>query len=38
MARRDAHMEVDLHIHELVDDQAGCRPGQARLQWSTSTA
>ena len=21
MARRDAHMEVDLHIHELVDDQ-----------------
>ena len=23
MSRRDAHMEVDLHIHELVDDQRG---------------
>ena len=31
MARRDAHMEVDLHIHELVDDQKrAARPGQAR--------
>lgn len=23
MHRKDAHMEVDLHIHELVDDQTG---------------
>ncbi len=23
MDRKDAHMEVDLHIHELVDDQTG---------------
>ena len=25
MARRDAHMEVDLHIHELVLDDASCQ-------------
>lgn len=30
MARRDAHMEVDLHIHELVDDQRGL-PDRAKL-------
>lgn len=30
MARRDAHMEVDLHIHELVDDQSGL-PDRAKL-------
>ena len=30
MARRDAHMEVDLHIHELVDDQRGL-PERAKL-------
>ena len=30
MARRDAHMEVDLHIHELVDDQR-CLPDRAKL-------
>jgi hypothetical protein len=28
--RRDAHMEVDLHIHELVDDQRGL-PDRAKL-------
>ena len=27
MSRRDAHMEVDLHIHELVDDQRGLADG-----------
>ena len=27
MSRRDAHMEVDLHIHELVDDQSGLADG-----------
>lgn len=27
MSRRDAHMEVDLHIHELVDDQRGLGDG-----------
>ena len=39
MARRDAHMEVDLHIHELVDDQSGLpdRPSSP-YKWSTSTA
>ena len=30
VARRDAHMEVDLHIHELVDDQRGL-PDRAKL-------
>ena len=30
MARRDAHLEVDLHIHELVDDQRGL-PDRAKL-------
>ena len=30
MARRDAHMEVDLHIHELVDDQRGL-PDRTKL-------
>lgn len=30
MDRRDAHMEVDLHIHELVDDQRGL-PDRAKL-------
>lgn len=30
MVRRDAHMEVDLHIHELVDDQSGL-PDRAKL-------
>ena len=30
MARRDAHMEVDLHIHELVDDQRGI-PDRAKI-------
>lgn len=30
MARRDVHMEVDLHIHELVDDQRGL-PDRAKL-------
>ena len=30
MARRDAHMEGDLHIHELVDDQRGL-PDRAKL-------
>ena len=30
MARRDAHMEVDLHIHELVDDQRSL-PDRAKL-------
>ena len=30
MSRRDAHMEVDLHIHELVDDQSGL-PDRAKL-------
>ena len=27
MSRQDAHMEVDLHIHELVDDQRGLADG-----------
>ena len=27
MSRRDAHMEVDLHIHELVEDQRGLADG-----------
>ena len=30
MARRDAHMEVDLHFHELVDDQRGL-PDRTKL-------
>jgi len=30
MARRDAHMEVDLHIHELVDNQRGI-PDKAKI-------
>ena len=30
MARRDAHVEVDLHIHELLDDQRGL-PDRAKL-------
>ena len=30
MSRRDAHMEVDLHIHELVEDQSGL-PDRAKI-------
>ena len=39
MARRDAHMEVDLHIHEWWTTKAGCPTGPSSpFRWSTSTA